>query len=360
MSNQTSGSFAIHRREEVSVIIPARDEERNIERVVRSVAAQEPVKEILVADDQSQDATPEILARLQREVPLVRVVRVTAVPEGWSGKVNAMETAARFASGTWLLFTDADTEHISGSLEFFLQRAENQGADLLSLSPGQRTPTWWEKCIIPQVFTQLAKLFPYEMVTDPQSPVVAANGQYMLIRRTAYDRVGGYAAVRSAILDDVELARRIKSSGGRIVFELGTPRVWTRMYDRFAAMWEGWTKGLFLLYGSSTLRVLRAIGELSVPLVVPCIFGAAAIAMLVKQYITSALLLAILAVVASAASRHFYARSLSRAGFDARLANFQIPGTALLVCLLINSVIAHRILRKVKWKGRQYSAEKKR
>ncbi|HUJ39109.1 MAG TPA: glycosyltransferase [Candidatus Acidoferrales bacterium] len=347
----------IPRSPEVSVIIPARDEERNIERAVRSVASQGPVTEVLVADDQSRDGTPEILSQLQMEIPAMRVVRITAVPDGWTGKANAMESAARLASGAWLLFTDADTEHSPGSLEYFLNRAESERADLFSVSPGQRTVTWWEKSVIPAVYTQLARLYPYEAVSEPDSPVVAANGQYMLMRRTAYDRAGGYAAVRSAILDDVEMARRIKATGGRLVFELGAPRVWTRMYDRFGAMWEGWTKGLFPIYRSDPLRVVEAVGELSLPLAVPLLAAAVAILLLTRNHTAIGALVAVIGLAASIFLRRSYARSLSKAGFDSRLARYQMPGTSLLALLLLNSMVAHRLLHRVRWKGRPYSTE---
>ena len=133
----------------VSVIIPARNEELNIARVVRSLAKQSGIREILVVNDQSTDRTGEILAALEAEIPLLRTLHVESLPEGWLGKTHAVAQAARAATGDWLLFTDADTEHLAGSLAELLQRAEDEHADLLSLSPGQETPTWWEKSVIP-------------------------------------------------------------------------------------------------------------------------------------------------------------------------------------------------------------------
>ena len=202
----------------VSVIIPARNEELNIARVVRSLAKQPGIREILVVDDQSTDQTGEILAALEAEIPLLRTLRVESLPEGWLGKTHAVAQAARAATGDWLLFTDADTEHQAGSLAELLQRAEDEHADLLSLSPGQETPTWWEKSVIPLVYVKLASLFRFEEVSDPHSPAAAANGQYLLVRREIYERSGGHEAVKSAILEDVELARRIKAQGGNCYF----------------------------------------------------------------------------------------------------------------------------------------------
>src|SRR5574337_273638 len=199
----------MHVRDEgaVSVIIPARNEALNIERVVRSIAPQGQVREMIVVDDQSTDRTAEVLAGLQHEVPLLRTLRLESLPEGWTGKSHAAAAGARIATGEWLLFTDADTEHLPGSLEAMLARATAENAGLLSLSPGQQTPTWWEKAIIPFVFVQLARIFPFEEVSDPASPSAAANGQYLLVRRSVYNDIGGFEAVRGEILDDVALAR---------------------------------------------------------------------------------------------------------------------------------------------------------
>src|SRR5512146_1180394 len=154
----------------VSVIIPARNEEMNIERVVRSVARQGRVREVIVVDDASTDRTPEILAGLRRDIPLLRTIRLESLPAGWIGKTHAAAAGAEQATGEWLLFTDADTEHLPGSLEAMVQRARYEKADLLSLSPGQQTVTWWEKAIIPYVFVQLAAIFPFEEVSDPAAP----------------------------------------------------------------------------------------------------------------------------------------------------------------------------------------------
>src|SRR5208283_4722105 len=124
----------------VSAIIPARNEEINIARVVKSLANQQGIREILVVDDQSFDRTREILAALTVEIPLLRTLRVESLPPGWLGKTHAAATGARAAKGDWLLFTDADTEHLPGSLAELVERAEDEHVDLLSVSPGQETP----------------------------------------------------------------------------------------------------------------------------------------------------------------------------------------------------------------------------
>ncbi len=344
----------------VSVIIPARNEEGNIERVVRSVAEQGGILEILVVDDQSTDQTPGILARLQAEIPKLRVIRIETLPLGWTGKSQAVATGASRASGEWLLLTDADTEHLPGSLETLLARAEGEGADLLSVSPGQETPTWWEKAVIPLVYVQLAQRFRFEEVSDPRSPAAAANGQYILIRRQAYETVGGHAAVRGEILEDVALARRVKAANGKLVFLPGAAWVRTRMYRSFFEMWRGWTKNLFLLYEcrvGSAFKTLAGLWLLDaappIALIVLCVILAAG------QVGTLVALLAIGCFLVAILRQWGYTRALSHIGFEPRLGNYLAPGAALLGLLMLNSARAHFLRGRVEWKGRQYPTKGK-
>jgi hypothetical protein len=157
-------------------------------------------------------------------------------------------TGAREAKGDWLLFTDADTVHILGSLARALKEAEENGAALLSYSPEQIAVTFWEMATLPVVFAELAREYPPSKVSDPNSPAAAANGQYILIKREAYDSVGGHAAVAHDILEDVALARAVKRSGRKIRFRYAADAVRTRMYRNFAQLREGWTKNLALLF----------------------------------------------------------------------------------------------------------------
>jgi chlorobactene glucosyltransferase len=340
----------------VSVVIPARNEETNIARVVRSVASQEGVREILVVDDQSSDATPAILDSLKREFSVLRVIRAEALPEGWTGKTHALAMGAREASGDWLLFTDADTEHRPGSLPALLERAERDGADLLSVSPGQRVLTWWEKSVIPQVYVHLARVYRFKEVSDPNSAAAAANGQYLLIRRDAYDRAGGHEAVRAEILEDVELARRVKAAGGRLIFLPGAEWVETRMYTSFRAMWQGWTKNLYLLYGGKPGRIWRAIAEVTLlDVALPVGFLALCLVMVFGR-VSAARALATVVLFSAAVWRQWrYSSVLERLGFDPRLSNYGIPGAGLFTLLLANSALAHRMRGSVGWKGREYS-----
>lgn len=342
----------------VSVLIPARNEEANIERAVRSVAAQPGVREIVVADDQSIDRTGTILESLKGEFPKLRVIPIESLPDGWMGKTNALAIAARAATGGWFLFTDADTEHRPGSLGAMLARAELEHADLLSLSPGQRVPTWWEKAVIPLVYVGLARRFKFEEVSDPKSKVAAANGQYILISREMYLRSGGHEAVRAEVLDDVALAQRVKAVGGRILFLPGAAWAETRMYRTFGQMWEGWTKNLYSLCGgkikSILAEALRTFALDFLPAAALIVF----ILLLIPALRNSTMPLgvslgAVISMMIVGARQWSYRRELGRLGFDPGVAKYLILGSPLYSLLLLTSARAHA-LGRVRWKGREY------
>jgi glycosyltransferase involved in cell wall biosynthesis len=229
----------------VSVIVPARNEEANLADCLQSLVSQTGVLfEIIVVNDHSTDRTREIAASF----PGVKVIEAGPLPAGWTGKNNAVTAGAQAARGAWLLFTDADTVHCPGSLAAALKESLENGAELLSYSPEQIAVTFWEMATLPVVFAELARQYSPSKVSDSASTLAAANGQYILIRRDTYEAVGGHAAIAGDILEDVALARAVKSSGRRIRFRYGAHAVRTRMYRNYRQLRDGWTKNLALLF----------------------------------------------------------------------------------------------------------------
>lgn len=208
--------------------------------------------------------------------PRVAVISAPPLPENWTGKNNAMSAGARIAKGKWLLFTDADTFHKPGSLARAVAEAEEHGVALLSYSPEQEVRTFWEKVVMPVIFAELAATYPPAKVRDPNSPIAAANGQYLMISREAYDAVGGHTRIASDLLEDVAMARLVKSSGRSIWFRYGGDAVRTRMYRNWTQVKEGWTKNLALLFPQPAklgqLRIWQFIVLLLLP---PSIMGGA-------------------------------------------------------------------------------------
>jgi glycosyltransferase involved in cell wall biosynthesis len=230
---------------EVSIIIPARNEEANLGNCLCSFKSQTGVAfEIIVVDDGSTDRTREIA----QSVAEVKVIDPEPLSDGWTGKNNALIAGANQAQADWLLFTDADTVHMPGSLAHALAEAKDQQADLLSYSPEQVVVTFSERAVMPVVFAELAAKFPPHKVRNQNSGIAAANGQYILVRRPAYEAVGGHAAVATEILEDVALARLFRKAGFKIHFRYAADAVRTRMYRNSAQLREGWTKNLALLF----------------------------------------------------------------------------------------------------------------
>jgi glycosyltransferase involved in cell wall biosynthesis len=250
---------------EVSIIVPARNEKARLGDCLASLTAQTGVAfEIIVVDDFSTDRTREIAQSFAG----VRVISPEPLPEdwtgkNWTGKNNAAIAGAKEARAQWLLFTDADTVHLPGSLARALAEAEdeskNERADLLSYSPEQVVVTFAERAVMPVIFAELAAQYPPQKVREQSSGIVAANGQYILVRRAAYDAVGGHAAVATEILEDVALARLFRNAGKRVYFRYGGDAVRTRMYRNWAQLREGWTKNLALLFPQPGRLALQSL-----------------------------------------------------------------------------------------------------
>jgi glycosyltransferase involved in cell wall biosynthesis len=243
-------------RPDVSIVIPARNEECNLGACLESLTTQSGVAfEIIVVDDGSTDRTHEIAQRFAG----VRVIFPEPLPEGRTGKNNALVAGAGEARARWLLFTDADTVHLPGSLARALDEAKKAQAELLSYSPAQVVVTFAERSVMPVIFAELAAQYPPHKVREQNAGVVAANGQYILVRREAYDAVGGHAAVAREILEDVALARLFRDAGRRVYFRYGGDAVRTRMYRNWTQLREGWTKNLALLFPRPERLALQSL-----------------------------------------------------------------------------------------------------
>jgi cellulose synthase/poly-beta-1,6-N-acetylglucosamine synthase-like glycosyltransferase len=327
----------------VTVIVPARNEEDCLGRCLKSLVTQiEIAFEIIVVDDHSTDATRAIATSYAE----VRVIGAGPLPSGWTGKCNAVTWGAREARGRWLLFTDADTVHKPGSLARSVQEAEERGVALLSYSPEQEVQSFVEKAVMPVIFAELAARYKPAEVSDPQSDAAAANGQYVLISREAYDAVGGHAAIAGSLLEDVELARAVKRSGRKIFFRLGADQVRTRMYRTTPQLIEGWTKNLVLLFPSPVkLACLRTAEFIALT-------GSASLAMvfLLQGLGVWAAGLAVACLFAGS----LFLRRILRAHFSWGSTALAIFGLPFFAYLLLRSVISY-MQGRVAWKGRNYT-----
>ena len=340
---------------ELSVIIPARNEERSLPACLASLLTQsEPGFalgqnwELIVVNDDSTDRTREIAAEAASHDG---VVLLDAPPldlsdrGGFTGKSNACWAGAQAARGKHLLFTDADTIHEANELSRSLREAERHNAVLLSYSPRQIVTGFWQHAVMPLVFSELASVYPSKEVNDPARSLAAANGQFILVERGAYFSVGGHRAVGKNILEDVALARNIKRGPCIIRFRYAPEALSSQMYRTTSEMIEGWTKNLALLFPKPiTLALWRILDVL-------LFFGLPAVSLGIYWLLPwqrSVILLLWIRTL-----WRFYSR-VARSNFPAFDVAISIFGVPLFAYLLVRSVIQHRIKKNVSWKGRSY------
>lgn len=332
----------------MSAIIPARNEEVSIARAVESVAAQMEIAEVIVVNDQSSDRTGDILDELRARIPKLRVLATGALPAGWTGKNYAASIGAAAARGDWLLFTDADTYHLPGSIRCALSDAAGHNAVLVSYSPEQEMETFWERALVPFIYCRLAEKYSYARINNRDLADAAANGQFLLIRRDIYESVGGHGAIAARILEDVALAEMVKRAGNSIYFSAPRGVVRGRMYRSFPAMWEGWTKNLHLLFGGEW-NPRGAYEMLGIALLLVVGWHVR----IVRAHPAFSAVFALCAILIGWHAR--YALALHRNHFSLRYIQYGLAGSLLYMAARIASWWKNT-RGTVLWKGREYPA----
>jgi glycosyltransferase involved in cell wall biosynthesis len=342
---------------ELTVIIPARDEEQSIGECLKSLVSQSESVfelgrewELIVVDDHSTDRTAEIA----RSFPDVTVMAATKLEKGWTGKNSAIWTAARKARGKWILFTDADTVHEAGDLHRAMHEAARHKVGMLSYSPRQLVSGVWQRALMPLVFSELALAYPTAKVSDPNQRVAAANGQFLLVEREAYRKIGGHPSVKERVLEDVELAFIAKRRRVGLRFRYAADALSTRMYRTTGAMIEGWTKNLALLFNNAMATALWKVLDLVLLVGLPWLaihLWGARFSPKGLEWLGAGWVLMLL-----------WARTIFR--FYARVAKSNFPfvdcaisplGLPLFIALLYRSWFRHKVLGQVSWKGRTYA-----
>ncbi|MEO7367646.1 MAG: glycosyltransferase, partial [Gemmatimonadaceae bacterium] len=232
----------------VSVVIPARDEARNIERCVRSVLMSTyPKLEVIVVDDHSSDGTGDIARSIASSDARLNVIDNEDLPDGWFGKQWACLTGARASRGEIICFADADTVQSSDLITRSVSAIQRRGADLFSVAGRQELGSFWERLVQPQIFSiMLVRYGGTESVSNSQRVTdKIANGQCLFVKRDVYESLGGHALVKSHVADDMMMAQRFFARGKKVVLEKGVEQLSTRMYTSLSELIHGWGKNVF-------------------------------------------------------------------------------------------------------------------
>jgi chlorobactene glucosyltransferase len=339
----------------VSVIIPARNEERNIERCVRSVLATSyPRIEVIVVDDHSTDGTGRIARSIAAGDSRLRVILAPPLPEGWFGKQWACATGVGEAWGELLLFTDADTRHAPDLLPRAVNALRREDVDLVTVAGHQELHSFWERIIQPHVFVLLSIRYGgTEEVSRATRPVDAiANGQFLLIRHETYRDIGGHESVRDVVAEDLALAQRLVRAKRRLLLVFARDQLSTHMYASLAELVRGWRKNIYA--GGRNAALGGALGRAVYPLLLlatPLVGLAGPVAMvLAAAGVLSASWLVWSAVVVASALV-FWAIVYRFLGEPVLYALLYPLGLALLFYIAVGAVARGR---NVEWKDREY------
>ena len=338
----------------LSVIIPARNEAEVIEGCVRSIlrSTYAPL-EVIVVDDRSTDDTAAIVARLATRDSRLHLIHGADLPSGWYGKPWALVQGLRASTGEILVFTDADTTHEPELHARSVAAMEEMGATLFTVMPTQKCLTWSERLILPQFFYILAARFHPAIInrtTNPRDGI--ANGQYIMMTREAYTRVGTHEKVKGEVAEDLALGQEVLRMGGKIRIAYAEAYMTTRMYTGWAHLREGFSKNMFM----GARRSLE--GHPVLQLVVPYLVSLTFIAWLVPPV---ALLLQSLGVGFWAQGPALAATGISLLFWVIFSIGLDVPfwwgllyPFGALGALDISLLSAIRGSRRIEWKGRVY------
>lgn len=255
----------------VCVVIPARNEVGTIANCLASVLAQDyPALEVRVVDDRSEDGTRDVAMRIAESDPRVHVLCNDSLPRGWLGKSHALWRATRAVTSDWILFLDADCTLGPTAVRVAIDEAIRRDAGLLTLWPRNRAGGFWEHVLIPLCAGIIALWYGSDRVNAPDSKRAFANGQFLLIRRDEYERIGGHRSVRRAIIEDIPLGEHAKRAGVRCFVASGRELLDVRMYAGYSAIRDGWAR-IYVGALRSSLRIAVSLAWLALGSLLPVV-----------------------------------------------------------------------------------------
>lgn len=346
----------------VSVLVPAKDEEETIENCIKSLQDQNYLNvEILVVDDRSNDNTANIVRNIAVQDSRVKLISVKSLPEGWTGKTHALHLGQKHARGKWLYYVDADTTQHPNALSVLLNDAIEHDVDMESVIPRLEGKSFWENVIQPVAGIFLMLLYPLSRVNNPACKDYGfANGQFILIRRKAYNKIGGHEAVRDKFVEDIQLGRHVRQAGLNLRVAMAPELMSVRMYSSMKQILSGWTRIFYSavdaqpkkLYALSALLAAFSV----LPYAIMTVFGTA---MLLGNFSTYVTLSFGLAVIHEIGQMAVYARVYLKTCSSMRFLLFRIFAVGVMMQIFGRTIRTCRT-HHVVWRGTQYSSELKR
>jgi chlorobactene glucosyltransferase len=339
----------------LSLVIPARNESHQIETVVRSVLASTYTPlQVIVVDDRSTDDTADRVRAIARTDARLVLLQGRDLPAGWYGKPWACQQGADASTSDLIVFTDADTTHHPELLARAAAMLQRTNADLLTVAPRQVILSFWERVVMPQVWVLLGTRYHPDTVNRAtRARDAVANGQFMMFQRSSYLAVGGHAAVKGEVVEDMAMAQEVVRQKRKLYFVFAYDYMQTRMYQNLGQLMEGWSKNLFIgarlsFREEPLLRLLSPLMIISGALfrIAPLVVLAGALLGFVPSLLWPA-------VAASLSTLAFW--SLIAFGMQAPMwYGFLYPlGAVMVIAIMVRS--AWRGTRRVEWRGRVYN-----
>jgi glycosyltransferase involved in cell wall biosynthesis len=343
----------------LTVLVAAKEEEDNIAECLQSLLKQNyPTLQIVAIDDRSQDGTLAILNRIQEEAGVkLNVVCVKELPAGWTGKNHALHQGTRVASGDWLCFTDADCRLMSANtMSIAMTEAIDRNIDILSIFPILDAPSWWERIVQPVSCLALMQRARISHVNDPNHSASYSTGQFLLIRRSSYERIGGHQRVRDKLNEDFHFARIAKSMGLRLRLVENEGLLRCRMYTSLRKFWNGWSR-IYYGCGGSVGQLCKTIAFMAVLSFLPWL-GLGLTVLLSQTAEAKVWFLISLGVWSCAiAVQQFTLWQLyKRMRVEALCSLLYVPALLVVLTILMNAMLKSLGLTKTVWRGTSYRA----
>ncbi len=338
----------------VSILIPARNEEKNIGRCLRSLTRQNYDNiEILVMDDNSEDATGSIVDGWSKKDSRIKSLKGRPLLKGWKGKSYACHQLSQHAKGNYLIFTDADTLHFPDSISSSIAALLSNDLDALSIFPKQIMVTIHERMVV--VFINLAVMafMPLFLIKKIKNPILSiANGQFILFKRKTYDSIGGHENVKKDIVEDVAISRRVKEYGFRFMIFDGRSNIYCRMYKGFREVVRGFSKFIFASMNYSIIKIIAVISLVMILFLVPLILLLIGLYSSRWLFIINVNLLIQISII-------FIIRIVMTFRFRSRIMDIVLHPLSMfyIMALSINSVYQVKYGEGIYWKDRVYDMD---